>query len=76
MKRRRHLIPKIESGVRMPPRTKQLYPWLEMNVGDSLWFPNRDSWDINVMRWKAQKRTGYRLSQRKLKDGIRVWRVK
>jgi hypothetical protein len=46
-----------------------------MKVGDSLWFPNRNAWDINVMRWKAQQRTGFKFSQRKLQHGVRVWRV-
>lgn len=74
-KRQQFAKPKIESGVPLPARTRQLYPWTEMKVGDSLWFPKRRPEDVNVTRWKAQKRTGFKFSQHKVKGGVRVWRV-
>lgn len=46
-----------------------------MEIGDSLFFENRDSWDINVLRWRAQKKYGIRLRSQKQKGGVRVWRT-
>lgn len=73
--RRHHPIPEIECGVPLPRKTKELYPWRNMQVGDSLWFAGRDVWDIDVMIYKASKRHGFRFTRRKLKDGVRVWRL-
>ena len=71
---------KIEKGVPMPVRSLQrdsLYPWKQMEVGDSFVMqsgksPNHAS---NMMRYQRQ-RTGRQYSSRTQADGtIRIWRV-
>jgi hypothetical protein len=69
--------PKIEKGIPIPGRTgrREIYPWSKMEPGDSLFFKDRFSWDVNVMAWKAGKRHGFKYALKKEKDGVRVWRL-
>lgn len=65
----------IDKGVPIPRTVRELYPWRNMEVGDSLFLRNRMYWEVNPMRWKAQKRHGIKLVQRKVDGGVRIWRV-
>lgn len=66
----------IEKGIPLPKGGRaEVYPWGKMEVGDSMMFWNRDHWDVNVMRWKAQKRHGFIFTIRKIEGGVRVWRT-
>ena len=71
---------KIDKGVPMPERSSQsdrLYPWKQMEVGDSFVMqphksPNHAG---NMMRYQ-QRKTGRGYRSRTQDDGtIRVWRV-
>jgi hypothetical protein len=55
------------------PRKK--LPWHQLKVGDSIWFPHRDPHDINSMKCKIQRLTGLKFTQRKMTDGVRIWRI-
>lgn len=68
--------PGIERGVPIPKKGREIYPWRFMKIGDSLFFRNRDYWDVNVIAYKAAKRHGFKFTMRKVSGGVRVWRVK
>lgn len=65
----------IERGVKIPRTNKEIHPFGDLEIGDSLFFRNRDYWDINVLRFKAERRHGITLTMRKVNGGVRVWRV-
>lgn len=66
----------IEHDIPIPPKTRELYGWRNMEVGDSKFFADRFVWDVNVMVWRAAKHHGFKFTLRKLKGGVRVWRIK
>lgn len=69
--------PGIEKGIPIPKGGRpEVYPWAQMEIGDSLFFRNRFHWDVNVMRWRAEKRHGFKFTVRKVPGGVRVWRIK
>jgi hypothetical protein len=70
-------LPDVVKGVPIPPRHQRTYKWASMEIGDAMFFVNRDYWDINVLRYKAQKKFGIKLTMRKLHGGVvGLWRIK
>lgn len=68
----------IEKGIPMPASQAgrhRLYPWNEMEVGDSFLMPvTRGQTALNQCQ-KASARYGRKFSVRKVEGGYRVWRV-
>jgi hypothetical protein len=70
----------VEHGIPMP-RTAQalaneIYPWREMNVGDSFLFPpNTPFKRAQTNAGAAGRRLGMRFTVRQCVDGVRCWRV-
>ena len=81
---------KIEKDVPMPRRkgglaTKGPWPWPEMEVNDSVFFPARKGEDANTIRWRIKtfayaartnKKFATRWTKHEGKLGLRVWRTK
>ena len=56
------------------PRT-YIYPYRDMDVGDSFFIPNGKLPTVNAANHRAFKRFGMKFSARTMDGGIRVWRV-
>ena len=66
---------KIERGIEIPPkRGKENYPLREMEVGDSFLVPNSKKWNCGV--FQPFRKKGIFFCQRKVEEGIRIWRIK
>ena len=67
---------KIEKGVPIEPshRAKTVYPWRDMEVGDSF-FTERAQSVVTNARTNATRKTGFKFATRKVDGGTRVWRV-
>ena len=68
---------KIEKNIPVPESTRaRKYPFLEMDVGDSVYFEGEK---INGRAYRAAMTTGRRWNQkfvaRKENEGIRIWRA-
>jgi hypothetical protein len=71
-------IPIIDERVPIPPKPAPIYPWKQMNVGDSFFVECS-----NIRRYvnfhstasRAAKRNGIKLTLRREGSGIRVWRI-
>lgn len=69
---------KIEKGVEMPKGRqgrKQIYPWDDMEVGDSFKVQGKSQKDLSPSASFAGKRRGKKFSARNVDGGVRVWRV-
>ena len=82
---------KIEKDVPIPPRRRGLkqkspWPWPEMKVNDSVFFPARKGEDANNIRGRIKtfgayaartnKKFATRWTKHEGKLGLRVWRIK
>lgn len=75
----------IESGIPIPPRRSPniaVYPFAEMNVGDSFFVPKSDGGTVTAALSRVQsaagahsRRHGGKFSIRRQDDGVRVWRA-
>lgn len=66
----------IETNVTIPPRNKAVYPWATMEVGDSFLVANYDLWSsVKSAAYLYSKRNGVKFTIRKLREGLRIWRV-
>lgn len=65
---------KIDRGIPIPPARRCLYPWREMEVGDSFLMPGAPRQVANQIS-KAGRYYQRKFSYRKTAEGIRVWRV-
>lgn len=67
---------KIETGVPIPVRGNTIYPWDEMNVGDSIVLNGRSRTPVV---YQNRKKTGRRyITRAVIENGekvVRVWRV-
>lgn len=68
---------KIERGVPLPPKgkTPERYPWSIMEVGDSFLVEGANP-RSHISTGANKLHPDKRFTQRKVQDGIRVWRVK
>lgn len=66
---------KIDRGIPMPNAGHKatIYPWHDMQVGDSFYVTGTRS---NGLASMGHKITGHTYKQSRDGDGIRVWRVK
>jgi hypothetical protein len=65
----------IDRGIPMPaPARARQYPWKEMEVGDSFLMAGKPSQVANAVS-RACRNYGKKFSYRKLREGVRVWRV-
>lgn len=75
----------IEKGIPPPedkPKTRNKYPFKEMEIGDSFFVQTSDDEDERTVRNKigtaargAKWRTGMKFVTRAVEGGVRVWRV-
>lgn len=70
---------KFDANIPIPERGKAGRPsdhdWAAMKVGDSVLLENRTSKQATSRRGYLWRRYGYRSTQRKTAEGVRVWRV-
>lgn len=70
---------KIEKGVPVPPSRggrRTVYPWRDMEVGDSALIPGGDQARIGASVRTFGLSAGRKFVTRKVEGGVRVWRVK
>lgn len=66
----------LEKGVPIPPPSRKKHCWAEMEVSDSIFFPEAKITTIKGMVRSAAKRLGFKFTTRKCgMDGVRVWRI-
>lgn len=65
----------LEKGVPLPT-PQPTHRWAEMEVTDSLFFPEAKVTTVKSMVRSAAKRHGFQFTVRKLTGGVRVWRIK
>jgi len=63
----------IEKGVPMP--RLGIYPWAEMEVGDSFFVAEATHAQLSGAVQSAKKKTGFKFITRAAEGGIRIWRV-
>jgi hypothetical protein len=71
---------KVEKGVPVPQKEsgagrKALYPWRNMNVGDSFFVPGKTVYQFTGHLSSAKQATGFTFTQRRVDGGVRVWRI-
>jgi hypothetical protein len=71
---------KIEKGLRIPDekawRHNRQYPFMEMKIGDSFAVPLVEEAKVRSAASHYAARHGVRFRVVKMKDSIRVWKVK
>lgn len=77
---------KIDKGIPLPPRRRgggagrtgraPIYPWREMEIGDSFFLPDIEPHLISSLAAGAAQRTGRKFATRIEGDGVRVWRIR
>jgi hypothetical protein len=69
----------IEKGVPMPPSLRRgsagVYPWRELEPGDSFFTRRAGVKSIQSSCWKIGKTLGCQFQAHAEADGVRVWRV-
>lgn len=75
----------VDKGIEIPPKNwsrgdrKCLYPWREMEVGDSFFIPNggkvREIRGVASRAGQAARYTGMKFTCRAVDGGFRVWRI-
>lgn len=70
----------IERDVPMPfdglGKGKSIYPFMEMDVGDSAFFEGqKSSGRANSMAKKYAQRSGRKFTCRAVNGGVRIWRI-
>lgn len=67
----------IDKNVPMPGVSSLgIYPWDEMDIGDSFLIKDKKAGSIRTLAWFAGKQHGRKFSTRTVDDGVRVWRIK
>ncbi len=78
------MVVKIESDIPPPEELMfqgrggrlSLYPFMEMNVGDSVFFDGSTASQAYDYAKKIAKRAGDRkFTSKRMNDGIRIWRI-
>ena len=69
----------IEKGIEMPAASRRgrnfLYPWLEMDVGDSFLVPDKTVLGFGKQANQASRKYGLEFKVRGVEGGVRVWRA-
>jgi hypothetical protein len=66
----------IEKDVQLSNKPRSyIYPYKDMDVGDSFFIPNGKLGTINAANYRAYKRLGRKFAARTIDGGIRVWRT-
>lgn len=74
---------KIDKGIKIPPSKTHTYPWGEMNVGDSFFIKTIDK-DLKKVQnslldlskqYCIRNNVDKKFSTRRIKGGIRMWRI-
>jgi hypothetical protein len=68
---------KVEKNVPLAPdaRGKAMYPWHEMEVGDSFFVPGKTAVQMSSSARNVSLRLGKKFSCRTTPEGVRVWRT-
>lgn len=73
------IIVPIDKNIPLPPRKrstgrgKRVYPWGELEPGDSFVIP---SLNANIRQWKLETTyPGKKFVSRRVEGGLRVWRI-
>lgn len=71
---------KIEKGVPTPHKTDRVYPFSQMEIGDSFFIPNLSTSDGRYQSVSSAgrgqfKRHNKKFSMRSENGGVRVWRI-
>lgn len=70
----------IEKQIPIPPvgyepiKYETKYPFRDMKVGDSIFIQSAKKTISHARYWEAV--TNFKFTQRRLKGGIRIWRIK
>ncbi len=70
--------PQIEKGIPIPGRYGYGYVndlLKKMEVGDSVYFPDKDPIQVRQSYYNLSKRLGIKMTYRKDGSGARMWRV-
>lgn len=65
----------LEKGVPIP-KPQFRHRWADMEVTDSLFFPQAKVTTVKSMALRAAKRLGFKFTLSKTPGGVRVWRIK
>ena len=71
----------IDKGVPLPKKQVPvragvaMYPWREMQVGDSFFVAGTTVEKFSGTLYQARKRLGTKFASRTVEGGIRVWRI-
>lgn len=66
--------PPIDKGVPLPP-PPSLYPWRELEVGDSFFSRTMSPKSAKVIASKHSRMLGRRFVAHPEGDGVRIWRI-
>jgi len=66
---------KIEKGVPMQKHKSDVYPFSEMEIGDSFFVEGGDKYKLGPAASSSGKRHGRKYSVRLVEGGYRVWRT-
>lgn len=71
---------KVDKNIPIPEKTifcNRKYPFNEMQIGDSFLVKNKSMPVVSAAKSGfVKKNPNYQFTMRKVKDGIRVWRIK
>jgi hypothetical protein len=79
-----HMTFQIEKNIPLPPKARppgrsgSMYPFLQLEIGDSFFVPNRENGKTPVVHFsknKNAKNSGLKFTARKSDGGVRVWRI-
>jgi len=65
----------IEKGIPLPARPNKVYPFDQMEVGDSFLIPDHKYRAVQAAASRAGKCSGKRFTVRNTKEGYRCWRI-
>lgn len=67
---------KIERGVPLPPaRNQRLYPYPQLEIGESFFVPSGRQAEIATQAWRWSKKLQRKFVTRTRPGGVRVWRI-
>lgn len=66
---------KIEKGVPIPSRTAPKYPFMQMEVGDSVLITGERKGSVTGAAFYVGKTHGMKFTSRSVGGGVRVWRI-
>ena len=68
-------------STKVKPGRPMKYPWPNMNVGDSIFFPDEPKGSISLPAvscsvWGSSQSPSRKFAKRSIDGGVRIWRVK